>query len=101
MTPTIGDGDNPPGPQPHDDRFLPARRGDVSVAARQRSALSSVMRSAPMRFLSELAVFAAGLLIVRLTTAAPTRVTISVYGELWPALPLLLFWKAIRRSQQP
>jgi hypothetical protein len=101
MTPTIGDGDEPTGLQVGDDPLPPARRPGVSVEARQGWTLPSVMRSAPMRFVSELATFAVGLLILRLTTATPTHVTISVYGELWPALPLLLFWKAINRLIKP
>jgi hypothetical protein len=101
MTPAIGDGDNPPGAQSHDDRFLPARRGDVSVVAQKRGMVPELVRNPLVRFLCELAAFAVGLLILRLSTATPARITISVYGELWPALPLLLFWKAIRRSQKP
>lgn len=101
MTRTNGGRDKPDGGQLPGDPPSPARRGEVSVAARHRWTPPSVMRSAPMRFLSEVAVFSVGLLIVRLTTATPTRVTISIYGELWPALPLLLLWKAIRRSQKP
>jgi hypothetical protein len=101
MTQTIGDGDEPTLLQGGDDPLSPARRGGLGVEARQGWTLPSVMRSAPMRFVSELATFAVGLLILRLTTATPTHVTISVYGELWPALPLLLIWKAIERIRKP
>jgi hypothetical protein len=101
MTPTVGDGDKAAGGQVHDDPPLPAHRGDVSVETRQGWTLASVACSARIRFLCELAVFAVGLLIIRVTTAPPTPVTISVYAELWPALPLLLFWKAINRLRKP
>jgi hypothetical protein len=107
MTPTIGDGEQPAegneigDGEARDGSLSPARRGGVSVEARQGWTLPAVMRSAPMRLVSELATFAVGLLILRLTTATPTHVTISVYGELWPALPLLLFWKAINRLLKP
>jgi len=54
-----------------------------------------------MLFLCELAAFAVGFAVVRFAAGATLQITISGYIPLWPALPLLLFWKAINRLLKP
>ena len=101
MTITIDDDDEPAGGQAHDRALVPARRAGVSVETRQGWRLASVARSAPMLFLCELAAFAVGFAVVRFAAGATLQITISGYIPLWPALPLLLFWKAINRLLKP
>lgn len=102
MTPTNGDGEEPAGGKVPEQRFLlPARRSDVSVEARKRGPLSEIVRSAPMRFLPELAAFAVGFAVVRYVSGAMLQITISGYIRLWPALPLLVFWKTVNRIRKP
>jgi hypothetical protein len=101
MTITIDDDDEPGGGKAHDDHLLPARRGDASVVARKRRTLPEVMPSAIARFLCELTAFGVAFAVVRLAAGATLQITISGYIPLWPALPLLLIWKAINRLLKP
>lgn len=102
MTPTIGDSEEPAGGKVQEQSFLlPARRSDVCVETRRGWTLASIARIAPVPFLCELAAFAAGFAVVRFATGATLYITISGYIPLWPALPLLLIWKALDRIRKP
>jgi hypothetical protein len=102
MTPTIGDSEEPAGGKVQEQSFLlPARRGAVSVEARKGGRLPELIHSASTRFVCQLAAFAVGFAVVRFATGATLHITISGYIPLWPALPLLLIWKAINRLLKP
>jgi hypothetical protein len=102
MTLMIGDGEKPADEQVCDGPLLPpARRRGVATQARQCWMLPSLALTGPTRFAFELAVFAVGFAVLRFTSGAAVHITISGYLPLWPALPLLLLWKAINRILKP